>query len=159
MPKVISGTIGVNLSQTDATAQYTPGTTVNLSDGGQAIYVLSSTSAVSTFAAVVIGVDSTVDMITTTNAVSNKRIGFAQTSIATGYYGWVQMGGTPKVNLAANCDDNVALFTTATPGVLDDATITAGYIAGLTGTVTISNATAVTCIAAYPHVCAYGGDH
>lgn len=159
MPVTTSSVLGVNLTQTDSSAQFAPGTLVNLSDGGQAIYVLSSTSAVSTYAAVIIGVDANVDMVTTTNAVNCKRIGFAQTSIATGYYGWVQMGGLVKVNLAANCDDNVALFTTATAGVLDDTTITAAYIMGVTNTVTISNATAVTCIAAYPHIGTYGGDH
>lgn len=157
MPKLIDGVLGVNLTNVDATAQFKTGTLVNLDDGSQAIYVLSSTSAVSTFAAVAINVDNTVDMLTTTNAATTPRIGFAQTSIATGYYGWVQLGGNVKVNLAANCDDNVPLFTTATPGVLDDATVTAGYVMGLINTVTISNATAVTCVGQYPHVGRYGG--
>lgn len=157
MPYVTSPVLGINLTQTDATQQFTLGTTVNLSDGGQAMYVLSSTSAVSTFAAVAINADGTVDMLTTTNAATTPRIGFAQTSIATGYYGWVQTGGVVKVNLATNCDDNVPLFTTSTPGVLDDATVTAGYVMGLINTVTISNATAVTCVGQYPHVGRYGG--
>lgn len=155
--QVASSIIGVNLTQTDVTAQFTPGTIVNLTDGGQAMYVLSSTSAVSTFAAVSIGIDANVDMITTTNAPNSPRVGFAQTSIATGYYGWVQIGGLPKVNCATNCAPNVPIFTTATPGVLDDATVTNGYIAGFTVNVTISNATATSCIAQYPHVQRYGG--
>jgi hypothetical protein len=157
MPNVTSGVIGVSLTQTDATPKFTVGTTVQLNDGGQAMYVLSSTSAVSTYAAVAINADGTVDMLTTTNAATTPRIGFAQTSIATGFYGWVQTGGVVKVNLAANCDDNVPLFTTGTPGVLDDATVTAGYVMGLINTVTISNATAVTCVGQYPHVGRYGG--
>lgn len=150
--------IGVNLTQTDASPLFAVGTLVNLNDGGQAMYVLSSTSAVSTYAAVAINVDGTVDMLTTTNAQTTPRVGFAQTSIATGYYGWVNLGGNVKVNLAANCDDNVPLFTTATPGVLDDATVSTGYVMGLINTVTISNATAVTCVgAAQVHVGRYGG--
>lgn len=157
MPSLVSGVIGVSLTQTDATPKFAVGTTVQLNDGGQAMYVLSSTSAVSTFAAVAINADGTVDMLTTTNGATTPRIGFAQTSIATGFYGWVQTGGVVKVNLAANCDDNVPLFTTATPGVLDDATVTAGYVMGLINTVTISNATAVTCVGQYPHVGRYGG--
>jgi len=157
MPVNTSSVLGVNLTQTDSTAGFAVGTLVNLSDGAQAMYVLTSTSAVSTFAAVAINVDGTVDMLTTTNAATTPRIGFAQTSIATGYYGWVQLGGNVKVNLAANCDDAVPLFTTATPGVLDDATVTAGYVMGLINTVTISNATAVTCVGQYPHVGRYGG--
>lgn len=157
MPTQVSGVIGVSLTTTDSTAVFPTGTTVQLNDGSQAIYVLSSTSAVSTFAAVAINADGTVDMLTTTNAATTPRIGFAQTSIATGYYGWVQLGGVVKVNLAANCDDGVPLFTTGTPGVLDDATVTAGYVMGLINTVTISNATAVTCVGQYPHVGRYGG--
>ena len=147
--RIISQRVTTAFTQTDDTARQAVGTLVELSDGGTAIYVKSSTSAVSTFAAVVINEDYTVDMVTTTNAGTvSKSIGFAQTSIATGYYGWVQLTGRPKVNLATNCDDRVALYTTATAGVLDDATISGagGMVAGVVGATTISTATAVTCI-------------
>lgn len=152
-----SSIIGVNLTRVDSTAQFPVGTLVNLSDGGQAMYVQSTTSALSTYAAVSIDANGLATMLTTTNAATSPRIGFAQTSIATGAFGWVAIGGSPIVNLAANCDDAVPLFTTGTPGVLDDATVTAGYVFGLISTVTISNATAVTCVAQYPHVGRYGG--
>ena len=156
-PKLIDGVLGANLTNVDATPQFKTGTLVNLDDGSQAVYVLSSTSAVSTYAAVAINPDNTVDMLTTTNGATTPRFGVAQTSIATGYYGWVQLGGNVKVNLAVNCAPNVPLFTTSTPGVLDDATVTAGYVVGLVNTVSISNATAITCIGQYPHVGRYGG--
>jgi len=153
----ISNLAGVNIAETSADAKFALGTRVELNDGGVAVYVKSSTSAVSQFAAVAINADGTVDMLTTTNAATTPRIGFAQVSIATGYYGWVHTDGVVKVNLAANCDDNVPLFTTATAGVLDDATVSAGYVMGLINTVTISNATAVTCVGQFPHVGRYGG--
>lgn len=152
-----SSVIGVNLTRVDTTAQFPVGTIVNLSDGGQAMYVQSTTSALSTYSAVSIDADGLATQLTTTNAATSPRIGFAQVSIATGAFGWVHLGGKPIVNLAAQCEDGVPLFTTATAGVLDDATVSAGYVAGLISVTTISNATAVTCVAQYPHVQRYGG--
>lgn len=158
MANVTSSVLGVQLTQVDSSAGFTLGTTVNLNDGGQAMYVKSSTSALSTYAAVSIGVNGIATMLTTTNAEASPRIGFAQTSIGTSQYGWVNLGGQPLVNLAANCDDGVPLFTTSTAGVLDDATVSAGYVMGLVSSRTISNATAVTCLgAAQVHTGRYGG--
>jgi hypothetical protein len=118
-----------------------------LSDGGEAMYVQAS-EAIGTYGAVTITASQTAALLTTTNSANSKRVGFAQVSIASGYYGWVQLSGVMQVNLAANCDDNVPLYTTATGGVLDDATISGCLVIGCTSTRTISNATAVTCIAA-----------
>lgn len=152
-----SGLLGVDTTAVASTPAFKVGTTALLSDGGIVRYV-QALSEISTFAAVAIYVDNTVQMLTTTNGATTPAVGFAQTSIASAWYGWVaESGPSIKVNLAANCDDNVPLFTTATGGVLDDATVTAGYIMGLTNTVTISNATAVTCIASFPHIGRYGG--
>jgi hypothetical protein len=153
---VTSGQSGVNLAADGtAVAGFAVGTTVNLSDGGQAVYV-KALSEISQYAAVLIDA-SAAQMATTTLAVATKRIGFAQCSIASAYYGWVQTGGVPIVNLAANCAPSVPLYTTATSGVLDDATVSAGMVAGVTAKNTISNATAVTVVAAYPHIIFQGG--
>jgi hypothetical protein len=152
----VSPTSGVNLNDTSSIAGFTPGTVVNLSDGGQAMYV-RATSEISQFAAVVIDASAGALMVTTTLAVATKRIGFAQASIASAFYGWAQLGGAPKVNLAANCAPNVPLYTTATAGVLDDATVSAGMIAGVVAKNTISNATAATIVAGYPHITFQGG--
>lgn len=144
---ITTGLVTPPISDTNSTARARVGTVVATDDGGQAIFV-QALSEISTFAAVAIYANNTVQMLTTTLAATTKKVGFAQTSIASGWFGWVQTSGTPRVNLAANCDDNVPLYTTATAGVLDDATVSGGLILGLTSTVTISNATAVTCIAA-----------
>lgn len=156
MATATSGIIGVNLTRVDTSALFPTGTMVNLSDGGQAIYV-KATSEISQYAAVLVDATANVVMLTTTNAANNKRIAFAQTSIQSAGFGWVQMGGAPLVNCAANCAPNVPLYTTATAGVLDDATVTLGYVQGLIATNTISNATAITCIGAYPHITGYSG--
>lgn len=143
---------GVNLTATYVSAGVAPmalGMTARLSDGGIAMLVCSSISAVSTFNAVVVAENFKAVNLTTGNARSSgNQVGFAQTSIATGYCGWIQMGGRPKVNLAANCAPFVQLYTTATAGVLDDATVSGsgGMVMGIFAGTSISNATAVTCI-------------
>lgn len=151
-----SSVIGVNLTRVDDSAQFPVGTIVNLNDGGQAMYVQSTTSALSTYAAVSVNANGLATMLTTTNAATSPRVWFAQVSIATGKFGWVQ-NGTVLCNLAAQCEDGVPLFTTGTAGVLDDATVTAGYVFGAINTTTISNATASTLVCQYPHVGRYGG--
>lgn len=164
---VVSGAIGVDLTKTSSVAGYAPGTVVQLSDGGTAIYV-KGLSELSTFAAVVVDASAGAVMTTTTRAATafNATGGVGAStrfavshfaSISSAFYGWVQMSGVLNVNLAANCDDGVPLFTTATAGVLDDATISLGYIQGLVSTTTISNATMVTCIAAYAHLAPWAG--
>ena len=146
-----SALIGVALDYTDTTPSFGTGTVVNLSDGGQAVYVQAA-STVSTYMAVSVRVDNTVVPLTTTNSAHSKAIGFAQTSIASAYYGWVQLGGKPRVNVLIACQPNVPLFTTATAGSLDDATVTAGLVAGLVATTSAASASAPTCVAGYPHV-------
>ena len=138
---------GVDLLNPTSTAGFVLGTKTQLSDGGEAIYV-KALSEISTFAAVAIYANNNAQMLTTTLSDTSKKVGFAQASIASGYYGWVQTSGVVKVNLAANCNDNVPLYTPSTVGVLDDAVVSGGLVLGVTSTVTISNATAVTCIAA-----------
>ena len=146
-----SALIGVALDYTDTTPSFATGTTVNLNDGGQAVYVQAA-STVATYMAVSVLVNNTVVPLTTTNSASSKAVGFAQTSIASAYYGWVQLGGKPRVNVLIGCQPNVPLFTTATAGSLDDATVTAGLVAGLVATTSAASASAPTCIAGYVHV-------
>jgi len=146
-----SNVIGVALGYTDSSPSFNLGTTVNLDDGGQAVYVQAA-STVATYMAVSVLVNNTVVPLTTTNSASSKAVGFAQTSIASAYYGWVQLGGKPRVNVLIGCQPNVPLFTTATAGSLDDATVTAGLVAGLVATTSAASASAPTCIAGYVHV-------
>lgn len=141
------------LTRTDTTAVVPVGTRVNLSDGGMAVYV-QATSEISTYAAAVITADFSAQMATTALVTegtgTNCQIGWAQTSIASAYYGWLQVSGRPIANLAANCADRVALFTTSTAGVMDDAVVSVGYAPGVWAITTISNATAVTLMVANP---------
>jgi len=147
---VTDGKVGVNLTQVRTSAQgpeFAKGTKVKTSDGGDAVYC-QSTSGVSTYNGVVIGVDYTLQGLATANVAdgsgSGKQVGWCQTSIAPSSYGWVQVSGRPKGKLASACADRVTLYTTTTVGVMDDATISAALVAGVVSKTTISNATAVT---------------
>jgi len=155
MPVSTSGIIGVALGDVSPTATFQVGTVVNLDDGGQAMFVQAA-SDISQFAAVSVRSDDTAVPITTTNAANSKKVAFAQTSIASAQYGWVQLGGVVRVNLLTACAPNVPLFTTATAGCLDDATVSGngvGLVVGVTNAgSTASGTTALTCIAAYPHI-------
>lgn len=153
MPYVTSPVAGCNILDVFAApAPHGVGTVVSLSDGGEAVFV-KALSELSQFAYCLVYADATAQMATTTLAntagtSSTKRGGWVQNSIPSGFFGWVQLSGTPKGNLAANCDDQAPLYTTATSGVLDDATVSGGLIGGAISTVTISNATAVTLLVA-----------
>ena len=150
---VTSGTCGARVTDVFAApAPFGVGTVLNLSDGGSMIFV-KALSEISTYAYALAYADGTAQMCTTTLATtagtsSTKRGGWAQNSIPSGYYGWLQISGTPIGNLAANCDDQAPLYTTATAGVLDDATVSGGLVAGAVGQTTISSATAVTLLVA-----------
>ena len=146
---------GFNPNSVDASPVVAIGTTVVLDDGGNGTYV-QALSEISTYAAVAVFDTMKAQMLTTTNSATSKWIAVAQVSIPSGYYGWVVRGGKFLVNLAANCAPSVPLYTTATAGVLDDATVSAGQVGGVVATTSISNATAVTCIGSNPNIRSVG---
>src|SRR5688500_16650838 len=139
--------IGGNFDETTSDKKWAVGQEVPVNNG-TAVYV-SAGSTISQFNAVIIDSNGGAVPVTTTNAATSKRVGFAQVSIASGYFGWVHTSGMGlRVSLAANCAPNVPLYTTATAGVLDDAVVSEGLILGIVATTSISNATAVTCLVA-----------
>lgn len=145
MATVTSSLIGVSLTSYDSTAQFAKGTQVLGTDGALFEYV-NTLSAVAAYNAVGIDEDGNASNLTTTLAATVKKVAVAQISIAVSCYGWVQRSGKMGVNVAANCNDFVSLFTTATPGVLDDATISECLVLGLatySSTVTASNVSAL----------------
>ena len=150
------GTLGVNFTATEATTankafelnHEEPG-----SNGADYVYTRAG-GAVAAGDVVSILVDGTVAAITTTTASVGSAVGFAQTAIAAGSFGWVALRGPNlQVNVLAACAPEVMLFTTSTAGHLDDATVTLGLVAGvMTQAAATANATAHTAICAYPHI-------
>ncbi len=107
-------------------------------------------SAISTWNAVAIDAGGLASNLTSTNALLIRRIGVAQISIAISCYGWVQRTGDMRVNVAQLCQDFVPLFTTSTPGVLDDATVSECLVLGINLVTSTTTASAMTAIGASP---------
>ncbi len=107
-------------------------------------------SAISTWNAVAIDAGSLASNLTSTNALLIRRVGVAQISIAISCYGWVQRTGDMRVNVAQLCQDFVPLFTTSTPGVLDDATVSECLVLGINLVTSTTTASAMTAIGASP---------
>lgn len=152
MAFVVDGKIGVDLTKTTTVAQYSLGTVVHTTDGGMYEYCRAR-SEVSQYAAVAIFEGSSIRMAETSilnDAGSTKKVGFAQVSIASGYYGWVARQGKVICALLDDCADNVPLFTTTTAGSLDDATVSNCLVLGVYLPVTASLATALTVLANLP---------
>jgi len=151
MTVIVNGFAYPALGNTDSTAAINPGTVVTLDDGGLAVYVQAA-STISQYNAVCIPATNVVTNATTARVADTKRIGFAQVSIASGYYGWVQLGGKVRVNVSASCLPAVALYTTSTEGRLDDATVSGALVAGVVTEVTASATSAMTAVAAFTMV-------
>jgi len=167
---VTDGKIGIDLTATYAstsagsTALFpaTPGTTVNTTNNGRYMFaraastvaqydcVVFSTFGDSASATPVLGAVP----VTTTNAAALgfPPVGFAQSAVASAYYGWFALNGIVKVNLLIACNPKVLLYTTATAGSLDDTTVSAGLIQGLVANTSATSASAPFCIASYPHL-------
>jgi hypothetical protein len=151
MPVIVNGFAYPALTDTQPSAAINVGTVVNLDDGGQAVYVQAA-SNISQYNAVCIPNTNIATNATTARVAATKRVGFAQVSIASGQYGWVQLGGKVRVVVSASCLPAVALYTTSTEGVLDDATVSGALVAGVVTEVTASATSAMTAVAAYTMV-------
>lgn len=154
MANVTASLIGVNLTRIDAsTAQQFPlGTTATGTDGSLFEYV-TCLSVISQWNAVVINELGQASNLTSTNGGPTgigKKIAVAQVSIPLSSYAWVQRMGVMVVNVLADCQDIVPLFTTATPGKLDDVTVSECLVLGLNTVSSTSTASAVTAIGASP---------
>lgn len=150
MATLTSSMIGVNLTGYDSTAQFARGTQVMGTDGALFEYV-NTLSAIGEGNVVGIDESGNASNLTTTLATTVKKAGAAQVSIAVSSFGWIQRTGKMNFKVAASCVMDVLLFTTATPGVLDDATISGAVLPGLNLiTSTVSAATLGVGMAATP---------
>lgn len=98
--------------------------TVRLEGDNEYIYCKGVASTVRG-SAVVIDEDYATALLTSTNGAKPNRVGFACAALVASKYGWYQVRGVNvPMSLAASCAKDVALYTTATGGVLDDASST-----------------------------------
>ena len=119
--------------------------------GQQWVYIQASAS-LTQYDAVAIKANYKGLQLTLDGAKAAIEVGFAQVAFDVGDYGWVQVTGRPLIRLAADCDKELALYATATGGVLDDAT-TSAMIQGVVCTTSVTGATtAATCVAQFPTI-------
>lgn len=92
--------------------------------------------------------------LTTTTAAAAETIGVLQVAMASDEYGWVQVRGRTKIRVAGLCAKNIILWTTATAGVVDDATASTYAINGinLLSTNPSSTATALSAFLVNPQI-------
>jgi len=141
-----SGSFGINSNRTwDGTTIPLPAKVLDIgSDKRGKFMFVKATTTTTQYQAGIVDKDGGFTPITTTNASTTpKGVGIAQVAAATNEYLWVfvgEGGGTGsgiKVKVAASYAAGTKLYTTATAGVLDDAS-TAGVITGLVGLTTDS---------------------
>ena len=145
MAYAIDGKIGVNLSENEGTATglgFSPGTEVQ-ADNGRHIRVIAG-AALTTGDAVIVAASGTASLLT--NALARAGVGklaFAQNAVGSGNYGWAQMTGPIQLRMAASSLPAVALYTSDTAGVLDDASASLSQVQ-IANVVTISTSQAGT---------------
>lgn len=150
MPVITTGLVTQDLTASSNTALTQVGTIVKAADGSEYMYVIAQ-SAIAVYDCVAIlnsssatGASICASPMTTTFAALSPRVGFAQTALAKGGFGWVALSGSNlRCNVLISCQPAVPLYTTATGGSLDDTIVSAGYVAGCVAMSSAASASAV----------------
>lgn len=115
-----SAIIGTNFLATSSTAEVSVGTRAFGTDASEWVYV-KATTALTQYDAAAIDEDYNAAPLTKALADAGHLIGWAQVAFTVNYFGWLCLSGSVmKGRVAASCAADVALYTTATAGVLDD---------------------------------------
>lgn len=134
-----SGMLGVDVTATPTAADFDLGTAIIGTDGTKWVYVQAS-GAITQYDAVAIDENYQAAALTKALADAGHAVGFAQVAFADNDYGWVAVEGSNiSVRVAVACQPDVALYTTATAGVLDD---TSASQTKLTGAVVVASGSA-----------------
>lgn len=139
-----SAILGVNLTDTPTSNEtgHTLGQRAPGSDNSEWLYVQAGT-AITQYSTVGIDEDFQAWPITKAIADDGWNIGFAQVAFADADYGWVAIKGSNiRARGAAACQPDVALYTSATAGVLDDTSASQTKIDGIVFVATASGTNA-----------------
>lgn len=129
--QALDGSIGIDLSQTSTTLDHGLGDRVIGNSNTEWVYVQAS-GALAQFDAVGIDENFQAGALTKAMADDGHAIGFAQIAFADNEYGWVATKGSDiGCNVLVSCAADVALYTTATAGKLDDTSTSQTNIDGL----------------------------
>lgn len=143
MPYVIDGTIGVDVTKEDSTPEFPLGAEKEFSDGSIWQYVTAG-EAISQYLLCRLTDDGNYTATrATTTAVGAVPYALGITeglTVTSGSYFWILRQGPCTVFAGASCAADVALYTTATSGLVDDTATTLVVGLHLTATVGGSNA-------------------
>jgi hypothetical protein len=146
--KSVSGALGVNYDERVAGTgtssnegnQFALGAMDRANDGSLWMYVHAG-GAITLYDWVAIDENFEAVAGTTALAQAGHQVGFAQAAFADDEFGWVCLRGSNiRCRAAAACAPDIALFTSATAGVLDDDSTTTRE--GIVGVVAVATATA-----------------
>lgn len=146
----VYGLLGVDPADTPTSQGFVLGSEY-CDEFGTTYWYVHANGAITQYDAV--GIDEDFECAALTKAIADDgwRIGFAQVAFADNDYGWVAITGSNiRCRLAASCAADVALYTTATAGVLDDATTSQTKVEGVVSVTTITAATNAEVIATWP---------
>lgn len=153
------GKIGVNLSKTYAgtttdgqNAPMALGTRVTATDGSVWVLVQAG-AAITQYSWVAIDENFQAVMGTKALADVGHAVGFAQVGFSDNDFGWVAVHapGNISVRLLASCAADVQLYTSGTPGALDDTSGSQTLIRGVVAVAAATNtASTREAIAVYP---------
>lgn len=152
-----SPVLGVKLNASDEAKQVPLGTVTTTSDGGEAVYCIAS-GAVSQYALCGINEDFDIYMMTSALAVQSDRLGLPQVEAAAGEYVWAYTrGNNIKVRTKASAAADAQLYTTASAGVVDDATATGalkldGFVLVAAAGTAAVGAAGIEVKASWPHI-------
>lgn len=149
--RAIDGTLGADLTHTSDEAGFALGTTVKGNDGTEWVYVQAS-GAITQYDCVAIDESFQAAAMTKALADAGHQVGFAQVAFADNDYGWVAIRGADiGCRLKTACAADVALYTTASAGMLDDTSASQTLINGAVAVaVSSSSGEAVEIIARWP---------
>jgi hypothetical protein len=120
--------LGVNVLKSYPTAEFPLGTLAQV-DG--TIYEFAgSTSGIAAYKLSAIDEDGNA-ALAGYSATIPRKLGVPQAAIAATEYGWFARQGNFTINALASCAIDVKLYTSATPGSVDDAASSQNLISGL----------------------------
>lgn len=166
---VIDGKLGIDLTATYASssagstsfAPASPGDIVKTNNGGEYVFARAESTiaqydlvAFATFGdsasltPILRAAPATVAGLAGAGVTGFGKLGIAQVAIASASYGWIALEGDRlRLNCLIACQPKVPLFATSTAGSVDDATVSAAYIQGLTINTSATSASAPFCVA------------
>lgn len=124
MDTFASSLVGVDYTRVDSSgfANFSLGQYVVAANGDEYMYVQSSASTFAAGQGVAIKPSGGAALLTNTNAKTAALIGWITQAVTTRQYTWARLSGLTVVIKVKNaCLPNVALYTCATAGALDDA--------------------------------------